>query len=338
MVGHTRVFACHRRGMADGWQKTTHSASLSASGVDRERWIAHLAHRQHSLVSLVQLTGAGLSRNGVRSRLARGRLHRVIQSVYAIHPPPYSMRQRWMAAVLACGPAARLCGPSAGALQEIADVPSARIHVCSPTRTGRSRPGIMVHGRNVDPRDARIVDSIPCVSADLVLIDLAPLLEEAELEVVLVAAESKGLLKRGRLGELIAERVGRPGIGKLASITALEPAIVRSDLELLMLPIARAAGLGRPLVNHPIAVPGRSRPLIVDCAWPELRMVVEADSQRFHGDWERAALDRETDQLLSLVGWRCHRFVRDRLVLAPDESAERLRGLAAARSTEVGVS
>ena len=177
--------------------------------------------------------------------------------------------------------------------------------------------------------------SIPCISADLVLIDLAPDLDDAELEVVLVAAESKGLLKRGRLEELIAERGGRPGIGRLAAITALEPAIVKSGLELLMLPIARAAGLGRPLANHPIAVPGRSRPLTVDCAWPELRMVVEADSQRFHGDWERAAADRERDQLLSLVGWRCHRFVRDRLVLAPEEAAERLRGLAAARRTEV---
>ena len=64
-------------------------------------------------------------------------------------------------------------------------------------------------------------------------------------------------------------------------------------------------------------------------------MVVEADSQRFHGDWERAVADRERDQLLSLVGWRCHRFVRDRLFLAPEESAERLRGLAAARRREM---
>jgi len=35
--------------------------------------------------------------------------------------------------------------------------------------------------------------------------------------------------------------------------------------------------------------------------------------------------------------WRIagRRFVRDRLVMAPEESAERLRGLAAARRTEV---
>jgi hypothetical protein len=187
----------------------------------------------------------------------------------------------------------------------------------------------------VDPRDARRVDRIPCVSADLVLIDLAPDLEEVELEIVLVAAESKGLLKRGRLGELIEENRGRPGIGKLASIAALEPAIARSELELRMLPIARSAGLDRPLVNHPIDV-GRERPLIVDFAWPELRMVVETDSQRFHGDWERAEADRERDQLLALAGWRCHRFVRDRLVDDPDGAAERLRRLAAARIAELG--
>jgi uncharacterized protein DUF559 len=187
-----------------------------------------------------------------------------------------------------------------------------------------------------DPRDARVVDSVPCVSADLVLIDLAPELDEAELEVVLVAAESKGLIKRHRLGELIAEQRGRPGIPKLERLLALDPAIVRSGLELPMLWLARVAGIERPLVNHPIAVPQGSTPLIVDFAWPELRMVVEADSQRFHGDWERAAADRERDQLLALAGWRCHRFVRDRLVRAQDESAERLRELAAVRAAEIG--
>ena len=313
---------------------STHGGIKSAHE-QRERSILMLARRQHSLVSRDQLLAAGLSRSGIGNRVARGRLHPVVTGVYSLRSPPHSVRQHWMAALLVCGPDSGLCGPPAAVLQGIADLPGLPAHVRSPSRRGRDRPGIVVHRGGIDPRDLRIVDGIRTVSADLVLIDLAPELSEGELEVVLVAAESKGLLKRGRLEELIAERAGRPGIGRLAAITALEPAIVKSGLELLMLPIARAAGIGRPLANHPIAVPGRSRPLTVDCAWPELRMVVEADSQRFHGDWERAAADRERDQLLSLVGWRCHRFVRDRLVMAPEESAERLRGLAAARRTEV---
>lgn len=264
------------------------------------------------MVSRGQLKTIGFGAPVIDSRIARDRLHRVHHGVYCLLSPPYSMRQRWMAAVLACGPESALCGPSAAALQDFADPPAGAVHVRSPARIGRRRQGIEVHRGEIDPRDLRIVVGIRTVSADLVLIDLAPFLAEPELEVALVAAESRGLLKRGRLGELVDERRGRPGIPKLERLLGLEPAIVRSELELRMLPLARQAGLGRPEVNHPIAVPGRERPLVVDFAWPELRMVVEADSQRFHGDWARARVDRERDQLLALAGWRCHRFTRDR--------------------------
>lgn len=247
-------------------------------------------------------------------------------------PPPFSIRQRWLAAVLACGPDSALCGPSSAALQDVADLRGLPAHVRSPSRTGRDRRGIVVHRGAIDPRDLRIVDGIRCVSADLVLVDLAPELGEAELEVVLVAAESKGLLKRARLGELIADRRGRPGIPKLERLLALEPVLVRSGLELLMLPIARMAGLDRPKANLPIPVPGRRKPLIVDFAWQSLRMVVEADSQRFHGDWVRARADRERDQLLALAGWQCHRFTRDRFG-EREWMAGRLADLAAVGAT-----
>lgn len=294
----------------------------------REARLARIARRQHSVVGRSQLIGIGFLPRTIDDRVSRGRLHRVHHGVYCLFPPPFTVRQRWIAAVLACGPESALCGPSAAALQDVADLPGLPAHVRSPARIGRRRSGIVVHRGAIDPRDLRVVDGIRTVSADLVLVDLAPDLAEAELEVVLVAAESKRLLKRGRLGELVAERRGRPGIPRLERLLALEPAIVRSDRELLMLPIARMAGLERPLVNHPIAVPGRDRPLTVDYAWPELRMVVEADSQRFHGDWERAQEDRERDQLLALAGWRCHRFTRDRFE-DPEWMAARLGELAA---------
>lgn len=125
---------------------------------------------------------------------------------------------------------------------------------------------------------------------------------------------------------------------KLRSLVALEPALTRSDLELLFLPIWRGSGLPRPKVNFPIEVPTLLKPLEVDFAWPHLRMVVEADSQRFHGDWRQAEIDRERDQLLALTGWVCHRFVRRRIAEDPGGSATRLRLLAAARAAELGSS
>lgn len=289
--------------------------------------IQRIAGRQHRLITTTQLHGAGARRGVIESRVRAGRLHRIHRGVYSLHSPPHSQSQIRLAAVLACGTGAALCGPTGASAQGIGEIPSAAVHVRSPTRAGRRLAGVKIHRGAIDPRDRRRVDGIPCASADIVLVDLAPVLGESELEVVLVAAESKGLLNRGRLEELIVEREGRPGIGKLRTLLALQPAIVNSELELLMLPIVRTAGLERPLVNHPIPVPGREQPLIVDFAWPALRMVVEVDGQRFHGDWDRAATDRERDQLLALAGWRCHRFVRDRFADA-ESMARRLAELA----------
>jgi hypothetical protein len=319
--------------MVDRWQQNHSYGGKSTT----ERQVEAVAGRQLQLVTVTQLLAAGLTRRVVETRSDQRRLFRLHTGVYATHPPPYSRQQKWLAAVLACGPEAYLCGPSCAQHWDIAEIPSLTAHVCSPARAGRSRAGITVHRRRLDPRDVRIKGSIPCVSVDVVLIDLAPALSEAELETVLVAAESKHLLKRGRLAELIAANHGRPGISKLFSLLALEPAITRSQQEIDFLPICRLAGVERPKVNFPIYVPSQPKPLEVDFAWPSLRMVVEADSQRFHGDWERAAADRERDQQLALAGWLCHRFVRRKLVNDRAGSAERLHLLSEARIAELGV-
>lgn len=298
----------------------------------RETKLASQAAKQHGLVTAAQLVEVGFSRTAIWKRVANGRLFRIHRGVFSLTPPPHSRRRLWHAAVLAYGPRALLCGISSAELCGYADTSSLIAHVAVPEGSGRSREGVCVHRHPIDPRDIRKKHGIPCTSADRVLIDLAPHRTEPELETLLVAAESLHLIKRGRLAELIDERRGRPGMARLASIIALEPAIVRSDLELIFLPIWREAGVSRPRVNFSIEVEGAT--LIVDFAWPELRMVVEADSQRFHGDWESAARDRERDQLLAVEGWICHRFTRGALVDDRPAAAARLRDLTDARIAE----
>jgi len=287
-----------------------------------EQRIGRVASRQLGLVTARQLAAIGLSRSSIADRARSGRLHRLHRGVYATAPRPWSLEQHRLAAVLACGPGSLLSHlPAASHLGMTTEVPLVPEVT---TRGGRSRPGIVVHLSTVDPREVRRVGGVPCTSPDRVLVDLAPAHSEQDLELMLVAADSLGILKRVRLAELVAERAGRPGMAKFASLLDLRPQLVRSLPELLFLPIARAAGLPRPLVNHRIAG------LTVDFAWPELRMVVEADSQRWHGDWEAAERDRERDQLLALAGWTCHRFVRRRIAAEPAASAQRLRQPAAA--------
>ena len=278
------------------------------------------------MVNRAQLLELGLGGSGIHKRIRRNRLFRIHNGVYSLTPPPHSKHQRWLAAVLACGPGSLLSEISSAELCGYADATSLTSHVAAPRGSGRGRAGVCVHRHVIDARDIRRVDGIPCTSADRTLIDLAPQRTEAELEILLVAAESLQIVKRGRLAELIDERHGRPGIHRLAALIALQPAIVRSDLELQFLPVWRRAQVERPLVNHPIPVEGRT--LTVDFAWPDDRMVIELDSQRFHGDWESAARDRDRDQLLALVGWRCHRFTRAQLLTGPAERVGRLLAVA----------
>lgn len=313
----------------------------SVSRNDRSRHLDAVASRQIRLVTAGDAIGVGFSRSGIDKRIRNGRLHPLHVGVYATHPPPYTREQLWLAAVLACGAGALLSDWQAASHLRI--VPSSvspaelPVHVTVPPGNGsRSRPGIVVHRRGpIDPRDARRRESIPITSPELTLVHLAPTVEPIVLAQLLSAAESWRGLSRRRLAELVLERRGRPGVAKLAGLLEQRPALVRSDLELLFLPVIERSGVAMPSFNHPVAVPGRERPLKVDLAWPSIRLVVELDSQRFHGDWQQAELDRERDQLLTLAGWQSHRFVRRRVARDVAGSARRLRALVDTRLSEL---
>ena len=314
----------------------------SVNGTSRDRRLDRVASRQLLLVRAGDLLGAGFTRSGIDKRIRRGRLFPLHPGVYATHPPPYTRDQRWLAGVLACGPGALLSDWPAAT--KLGIVPSSvrpkpfPVHVTIPPGNGsRTRRGIAVHRRGgIDARDIRRPDSIPLTGPELTLVHLAPTTDVPVLEQVLVAAQSWRGLRRQRLSELVEARPGCAGIGKLETLLERLPALVKSDLELLMLPIVRRSGVGLPLVNHPIHVPDCRKPLVVDLAWPSLRLVIELDSQRFHGDWEQAEVDRERDQLLALAGWLSHRFVRRAVKEDPAGSALRLRQLVEIRVRELG--
>jgi hypothetical protein len=319
------------------WDKSApEQLAQTSRSRSRERAVATIAARQLRLINASQLRESGYSRNAIHNAANRGRLQRLHHGVYATHPPPFSREQRWLAAVLACGPGALLSHEPSAILQGFLESGTPIPHVTVPTGRGRSRHGLVVHRGLVDPRDRRRIGSIPCTSADRVIVDLAPSLDEAGIERLLVAAESLGLVKRGRLCELVEERRGRPGIGRLTTVLALEPALTRSDLEAMFMPVWRLANVPRPRVNWAVAVPTEACPLTVEFAWPELKLAVELDSQRFHGDWEQAERDRERDQSLALAGWVCHRFVRRAVATDPRAVAERLQALWEIRVKHLG--
>jgi putative AbiEi antitoxin of type IV toxin-antitoxin system len=77
--------------------------------------VAEPAGRQWGVVSRAQLLALGLGRGAIEHRLRVGRLHVVYRGVYAVGHVALRVEGRFLAAVVACGPAAVLSHRSAAA-------------------------------------------------------------------------------------------------------------------------------------------------------------------------------------------------------------------------------
>ena len=141
--------------------------------------------------------------------------------------------------------------------------------------------GITVHRREVAACDTMILNGIPCTTATRTVVDCAAAADEMLLEDLLMAADSKRILDRRRLDELVAERRGQPGVRKLGRLITDVPVETRSINERRMFSICRRFGVALPLVDHPIRVGGRL--FYGDFCWPDMSLIVEVDSWRWHG-------------------------------------------------------
>lgn len=281
-----------------------------------------LSRRQHGIVTRQQLLGLGFSRRAIEHRLGNGRLHRVGgfgQGVYVVGRPGATPKGRWMAAVLACGPEAALSHRSAAALwgfgKETAGGP---VDVTVRTRFESRRTGLRVRSRPQLPAgDVLVKDGIPVTSPARTLLD-----EAAELLPPRVRRQSPDGEQRERLLErLISEanklelvdpevlrarlegRCGEPGVRPLRELLDRHGFLLSdSDLEIFFRRIVRGAKLPMPLSKQ--SVNGHE----VDFYWPDLGLVVEADSLRYHRMASTQARDLERDQAHTATGLTTLRF------------------------------
>jgi very-short-patch-repair endonuclease len=84
-----------------------------------------------------------------------------------------------------------------------------------------------------------------------------------------------------------------------------------SELEQLFLPIARAAGFPEPLTQAYV------NGYRVDFYWPDLGIVVEADSLRFHRTPAQQRRDTERDQAHAMTGLIPLRFTHSQIAYEP---------------------
>jgi predicted transcriptional regulator of viral defense system len=183
--------------------------------------IARLAERQHGVVSLPQLQLAGLTKDAVGKRVTSGRLVRLHRGVYAVGHARLTQRGRWMAAVLAYGPKARLSHRSSAALHGLRADNRPRIDVTFAGPSARSRPGIDVHrSTSLESADLTTIDGIPCTSLPRTLLDLAEVVSERAVEKAINEAEVLRTFDLRAVEEVLSRAPGRRGAAQLKRVLA----------------------------------------------------------------------------------------------------------------------
>lgn len=277
-----------------------------------------LVRRQHGVVTRSQLIEIGLSRRAIEHRVAKGRLHPLWRSVYAVGRPEVEQKGRWMAAVLACGPEALLSHRTAAALWGIAPTAGGEIDVVVPVGTYRRQPGIRLHRRSGLAADhRREVAGIPLMDPISTLVDLASCVPEWQVERAINEADRLDLIDLPTLRARVSELQPRPGMARMRRLLGCD-ALTDTGLERKFLAIVRAARLPPPRTQQ------RVNGYRVDFYWPELGLVVETDGWRYHRTAGEQATDHRRDQVHTAAGLTTLRFAEDQVRYRPDEVSARL--------------
>jgi very-short-patch-repair endonuclease len=268
--------------------------------------IGAIAGRQHGIVTVEQLRGAGIDKYGVRDRVRAGRLHRLHRGVYAVGHRSLSWRGRWLAAVLAAGDGAALSHTSAAALWEFLRPIQGPAHVTVAAAARRKlRPGLQIHrSRTLGRADVTRRHGIAVTTPARTIEDIRG------------AVEPRLFRRALRQAELTGHRVPHLSVTRRS----------RSDLELLFLALCDDRGLPRPLVNY------RVHGYRVDFFFVDHRLAVETDSWTYHRGSVAFEDDHTRELELRANQIEIRRYTGDQIEGARDAVAADLRTVLDERS------
>jgi very-short-patch-repair endonuclease len=173
---------------------------------------------------------------------------------------------------------------------------------------GRARPSL-------PDQDVTVHRGIPVTTVPRTILDqAATAISDSSLERLVNEADvARGIRFDFRaLRHYCDLRRGEPGVRRLRRL--LDPETFRlsdSELERLFRPLAIAAGLPQPLTK--VFVNGYR----VDFYWPELALVVETDSLRYHRNAIKQSRDLLRDQVHTAAGLTTLRFTHWQVAREP---------------------
>lgn len=277
------------------------------SSVAIDRIISDLAQRNDGLVPTARLV-TRVNRKAVTNRIDAGVLIPLAPGICILRGTPVTPLRRALAVAILRPDA--WVSHTAAALRWKATIDDRFVHAdVSVVRPHSMRiAAVRSHRASTRPPHRRIVRfAAGHVSApEQCIAELADVLDARRLELAMDSLIHARTASLTRLVQLLEgwspNRRGRRDLRQLVDDRLNGAGIIRSWLEQEALRVLGRAGLPAPVRNHRVRVPnGPSR--VLNLAWPELRIAVEADSWKHHaspGDWRAT---RVRDRQLTAAGW-----------------------------------
>ena len=162
---------------------------------------------------------------------------------------------------------------------------------------------------DLDPSHLTVVGVLPVTTVERTVVDIAKGRHPKHVGAIVDDLMTRGALDFSALAE-IAESVarkGKPGTVTMRTVIEDRGGAVRdqSELERRARALIELAGLPEPLHEFSIPwAPGRR----FDDAYPEVRLAVEWDSRKYHGQLDSFEADRQRDRAAAIHGWTVVRF------------------------------
>lgn len=300
---------------------------------------AGVATGQGGAISRAQAIACGVTDRMIEHRVATGRWERLHRGVYAIAGSPVSWMTAVWAAVLAVGPEAVVSHQTALVLHGISPRAVPRYPVTLTTRRGGHVrvPGVVVHqvddlaSRHVGRHRSGLVVATPARA----VVDMAAVVGARHLGSLVdevVAARTASFAQIASCLHEVARR-GKPGVRTLGRVLDDRgPGYVppHSELERALFQTLATGGLPAPRRQFPL--PGRGAVAgVVDAAYPDVRLVLEADGRRWHTRVRDLARDHLRDAEAARAGWQTLRLLHEQVVGDPEGTCAVVRDVRAAR-------
>lgn len=229
---------------------------------------------------------------------------------------------------------------SAARLHGLDGLDPSRVAISVPVRRSNRFPGVTVHQlTDLTAEDTTRVLGLPVTNPTRTILDLAAVLPPGLLASCLDQTVRMRLTTYEQTADCLERtaRKGKPGVTKLRSV--LKPRlggnfVAESVLETRLFGVLHEGGLPTPTTQYRPKwlrkVNGR-----VDLAYEEHRIVVEGDSQRWHGTPEAFQIDRTRDNLAQIAGWIILRFTWEDIVKRPEHVVSLIEHALSMRSRAV---